>query len=349
MDALRHGGHQVELASTLRAWEGRGDTQRQNRIRRVGERLAVHLVKRYSNRPALKRPQVWFTYHLYHRAPDWLGPMISDALSIPYVVAEASHAPKQAKGPWAVGHVAVAEAIRQAQVVIPLTSVDAVCVRPLLSDQSRLVPLKPFIDVDRFVLQRPQQRVTVAGQLGLDTGHPWLIAVGMMREGDKLASYRVLASALEGMLDKRWNLLIVGDGPARRTVEGAFRSLSDRVSFAGLKSIDSMPVLYSVADLCVWPAINESYGMSLLEAQAAGLPVVAARTGGVMDVVRDGVSGLLVSPGDVHAFRQAMSTLLCDPERREQMGRAAQNLALSEHDISEAAATLNQALTMVTA
>ena len=63
-------------------------------------------------------PSLWFTYHVYYKAPDWLGPAVSAALGIPYVIAEASYAEKRAGGPWAIGHEAAAEAIAHARLVL---------------------------------------------------------------------------------------------------------------------------------------------------------------------------------------------------------------------------------------
>ena len=114
MPALRAAGHEVELASTFRSWEGQGDAGRQRRLRRIGERLGRRLIRRYLARGAQDRPRLWFTYHLYHRAPDWIGPLVSRRLGIPYVVAEASYARTQTGGPWAEGLAASVRAIRQA-------------------------------------------------------------------------------------------------------------------------------------------------------------------------------------------------------------------------------------------
>ena len=84
-----------------------------------------------------------------------------------------------------------------------------------------------------------------------------------------------------------------------------------------------MPALYAAADLLVWPAINEAYGMALLEAQAAGLPVVAGNSGGVGEVVCDGRTGLVVPQGDGAAFAAAVAGLLDRPEARAAMADAA--------------------------
>ena len=94
----------------------------------------------------------------------------------------------------------------------------------------------------------------------------------------------------------------------------------------------------------VWPAINESYGMAMLEAQAAGLPVVAGRTGGVPDVVRDGETGDLCAIGDARAFADAVALLLTDPARRDTYRANALRLTAVENELSVAAGRLNSIL-----
>src|SRR5690348_2601682 len=100
--ALRMGGHEVRVASRFRSYEGRGDRLHQARLACVGGRLAARFVRRCERAPHTA-PELWFTYHLYHKAPDWLGPPIAEALRIPYLLAEASDAPRQALGGWALG------------------------------------------------------------------------------------------------------------------------------------------------------------------------------------------------------------------------------------------------------
>ena len=78
-------GHDVEVASTLRTWEA-GDEERQEAILDAAVRERERLLFRWQARP----PNLWFTYHLYHKAPDHLGPAVADALGIAYVVAEPS-------------------------------------------------------------------------------------------------------------------------------------------------------------------------------------------------------------------------------------------------------------------
>ena len=97
LDALRAAGHQPFVASRLRSYDGDGDPARQSRLAELGAASARRLLRGWRRDPAAA-PDLWFTYHLYYKAPDWLGPAISTALGIPYVVAEASSAPKTGRG-----------------------------------------------------------------------------------------------------------------------------------------------------------------------------------------------------------------------------------------------------------
>src|SRR5262245_18798159 len=76
MDALEHAGHQVELVSTFRSFDADGDAARHDALRRQGAALAERMVAQWRASPQA-RPEVWFTYHVYYKAPDWLGPAVS--------------------------------------------------------------------------------------------------------------------------------------------------------------------------------------------------------------------------------------------------------------------------------
>src|SRR5438128_1895241 len=97
LDAWRHAGHEPFLASRLRNYDGAGDPLRQARLVRISRGWAARLLRQWQEQRDTA-PGLWFTYHLYYKAPDWLGPVVSAALGIPYVIAEASWAPKRAAG-----------------------------------------------------------------------------------------------------------------------------------------------------------------------------------------------------------------------------------------------------------
>src|SRR5271170_718522 len=328
LDALRHAGHEPILASRLRSFEGQGDPRRQARLAALGCQLAERYVRRCRAAPAAA-PQLWFTYHIYHKAPDWLGPRIAGALGVPYVVAEASFAPKQAHGRWAAGHRAAELAIRRADAVIGLNPTDRDCVLPLLADPRRSVAIKPFLDAGLYMPRWWE----VGGKLRL-------ITAAMMRSGDKLASYRILGDALQRLLDLDWSLEVVGDGPARTEVMAALAPLGDRVIWAGMLGSPAMACHLAHSDLCVWPAVNEAFGMALLEAQASGLPVAAGAGGGVAEVVTPELTGLLAAPNDAAGFAAAVRRLIVDRGLRARFAAAARQRVLAEHDLPAAARRL---------
>jgi glycosyltransferase involved in cell wall biosynthesis len=278
-------------------------------------------------------PNLWFSYHVYHKAPDWLGPIVADGLGIPYVAAEASVAPRQAEGSWTLGHRATECAIRQAAAVIGLNSADRECVLPYLRDPGRWVAFKPFLDAQSYGLK---------ARRGGDP--PRLITVAMMRPGDKLTSYRILADALSRLVDLPWSLEVIGNGPARCDVSSAFAALRGRVNWMGSLDRNSVAERLAAADLFVWPANNEAFGMALLEAQASGLPVVAGAAGGVEEIVVSGTTGLLVPAGDAAAFAAAVRSLILDRGRRSALGAAARRRVLRDHDLPVAAGRLAEVL-----
>jgi glycosyltransferase involved in cell wall biosynthesis len=342
--ALQRAGHEVEVASTLRSRDGQGDPERQVRLCRIGLRLAERFVRRAHATGRI--PSLWFTYHLYDKAPDWIGPHVARRLAIPYVVVEASVAERRRDGRWQQGHAALLEALQQADGVITLNSADRAGLAPYVP-RGRHHELRPFLATEPFAAamrKRRAHRAVLAVRHGLDPEIPWLIAVAMMRPGDKLASYRQLAAALADLGSMRWQLLVIGEGTARPDVTEAFTPCADRVAWLGLLGSDEIAATLAACDLFAWPAINEAYGMALLEGQAAGVAVLAGASGGVPDIVVDGVTGRLTSPGDHAAFCAVLGELVASPPLCRKFGVAAAVRAAALHDISAASRRLDRIL-----
>jgi glycosyltransferase involved in cell wall biosynthesis len=340
--ALRQAGHHVRVASRLRAFDAAGDAARQQGRRDAAERVADRYIERNRATP----PDLWFTYHLYHKAPDWIGPRVAEALGTPYVVAEASYAPKQEGGPWAAGHQAVAAALRAADRIICLNPVDEECIGTLLGDNDRIHHMTPFLDTGPARQAAAHHRFLRSGlarALQSDPRIPWIAVTAMMRSGDKLASYRLLGKALKRIEARPWVLLVVGDGEARAEVEQAL-DFPGRVRYLGRLDGTAIDNLHAAADIGVWPAINEAYGMALLEAQAAGLPLVAGDRPGIRQIVIDGETGLLTPEGDAAAFAAAVERLLDHPEQTAKMRRTALETVESRHGLISAAMKLNRIL-----
>jgi N-acetyl-alpha-D-glucosaminyl L-malate synthase BshA len=124
-------------------------------------------------------------------------------------------------------------------------------------------------------------------------------------------------------------LLMIGDGPDRTIAEWMVRekNLTGDVFFLGKQN--QVQELINCADVLLLPSDLESFGLVALEAMACGVPAVCSRVGGLPEVVRDGIDGFLVPPRDVQAMAAKALEILTDPAKREAMGRAGRERALS--------------------
>jgi glycosyltransferase involved in cell wall biosynthesis len=350
INALRSAGVSVELMSQFRSYEGKGDSDHQTRLKSIGQRLADRMVRRLLKRPQEDRPSAWLTYHLYHKAPDWIGPLVSQKLSIPYVVIEASFAPKQATGSWQLGHSAVYNTLAKTDLAIGLNSQDATCVIPCLSTPQRYKSLRPFLNstlLEKAEKDSNRHRRAIVDELNVDSQSVLLLTVAMMRPGDKVHSYEILAQALRLIEDQDWILLLVGSGSEEPQVRSFFESFGNRIIWLGRVEADRLATLYSASDIFVWPAVKESPGMCFLEAMAAGTPVIGGDSGGVPDIVEHNVTGLLAKHLDVDDFATCVKTLVVDKDRRRTMGAAGAMNVSRYHKIESAGERLKTLLSNI--
>lgn len=339
-EALGVAGMKVDIASRLRSRVGDGNILKQVRLAELGTKLAGRYLRQVQS-GSRTRPDVWFTYHLYYKAPDLIGPIVSAALDIPYVVAEASFAPKRANGPWAQSHQAVKTALEHADAVFSLNRSDMECLRDVC-EPDVLHFLPPFTRVENWAVEsRPN----------IDPANVKLVTTAMMRDGDKFRSYQVLAKSLGKLIGEgvdNWHLTVIGDGPARLQVETLFDEAgvgAGHVTFAGLCVPDETRNILAASDLFVWPAINEAFGMALLEAQASGLPVLAGDVGGVSGIVSHGVTGWLVAVDDMDAFTRCLKNCVTtDVDVLRKYGVAGASKALQHHAMASAADMLGGTL-----
>jgi glycogen synthase len=124
-------------------------------------------------------------------------------------------------------------------------------------------------------------------------------------------------------------VLLVGDGPERSKLERDAERLGvdDRLHFVGFFAHERLPAVLAHADLLVLPSLYEELGTVLLEAMQAALPIVASRTGGIPDLIEDGVNGMLVPAGDPEALARAIDRLLADRDLARRLSKEAQQRA----------------------
>lgn len=176
-----------------------------------------------------------------------------------------------------------------------------------------------FVDLEFF---KPHEGLWCNGPVAVHVSNfrpvkqvPWLVRCFARAVGDRQAT-----------------LLLVGDGPdqpaARQVAEEL--GVASRVRFLGTR--DALPQLLGPADVYCSASIEESFGLSALEAMACGTPVVSTRVGGVPEVVDDGVTGFLTEPGNLEAYADALAKLLFDRPLSKQMGQAAREQAMERFD-----------------
>lgn len=159
--------------------------------------------------------------------------------------------------------------------------------------------------------------IGIVGRLNEQKGHVYLFE----------AFRRVLASHPRALL------LVAGDGPLREELERLAGELgiTERTRFLGFRS--DAPFLVHAFDVAAVPSLYEGFGLVLLEAMAAGRPLVASEVSAIPEIVLDGETGLLAPPRDAEALAAALDALLSDPERAARMGAAGRARLLSEFTV----------------
>jgi glycosyltransferase involved in cell wall biosynthesis len=220
--------------------------------------------------------------------------------------------------------------------------------RALAACTTRIVAVSPEIAADLRRFGIPRDKVTVirlgfdlerlAGgarqalrtELGVPADAPVAGIVGRLAP---IKNHRLFLEACR-LLHERLpaaRFLVVGDGELAPELhaEAERLGLGGAILFTGWRH--DLPDVYAALDVAVCCSINEGVPVALIEAGAAGRPVVATNVGGVSDLVADGVNGLLVPGGDAGALAGAIETLLTDRELAERMGQAGARIALAGH------------------
>ena len=213
--------------------------------------------------------------------------------------------------------ITISEGIRAVLLSEGLSPEKVTCVR------SALDPAPYLVDYDKAGYR---------ASLGLAADTP---LAGMVAQLIHRKGHRHALAAMPAVLARHpdLQLLIFGRGPLEGELAAAIEDagLGAKVRLMGFT--DDLPSVLGCLDLLVHPADMEGLGVSLLQASAAQVPIIASRAGGMPEAVRDGENGLLIAPGDVDALTQAMIRLLDEPRLRRQMGEAGRSLVQREFSI----------------
>jgi glycosyltransferase involved in cell wall biosynthesis len=202
---------------------------------------------------------------------------------------------------------------------------------------ARIAHIPNAVDTEVFRPPTSEERAALRARLGFGPGDRVVTFTG------RLVRYKGLPLLLEvwerlAADDPTGRLVLVGGGGHdMHNCEDELRSfvrdrrLEGRVSFTG--DIDHVHEYLRASDCFVFPSLNEAFGISLIEALACGLPVVASATGGIPDIVEDGVNGILVPVGDGAALGRALRSLLADPEQAARLGAAGRRTVRERYSV----------------
>ena len=205
----------------------------------------------------------------------------------------------------------------------------------------RVVVVPNFVDDHAFLPPTDDVRQQWARELDL---RPDSLILGIVASLTPIKDHATLLRAL-GILAPEWptaHLVVVGQGPEGDNLRrlAAELGVANVVRFAGLRP--QVPSFHFLFDISVLSSVSEGFPNTLVEAMAAGRPIVATDVGGVRDAVRDEENGFLVPPRDPAAFAEALRALLHDADLRRRMGAAGAARARAEFHAEHVVGSLEQ-------
>ena len=193
----------------------------------------------------------------------------------------------------------------------------------------RVVLIKSGVDVESF---HPVDEKTKAGNRGSYGFGPEPL-VGIIARLSDVKGQDILIAAMKKVVERipEARLLIAGAGKTEMTLKNITKSLRLEDSVVFLPMVDKTQEILSLLDVFVMPSRQEGLGLSIMEAQAAGLPVVASNVGGIPSLIEHGKTGILVETGNSQVLAEAIISLLQDKNKMRQLGAAARDFIQQNH------------------
>jgi glycosyltransferase involved in cell wall biosynthesis len=195
--------------------------------------------------------------------------------------------------------------------------------------ENKVVSIPTGVGPEFFSVKKNKKAVL---KYGLDIGSPVITNVGILRS---VKGHEVTLKSVKKVVESIPNarFLIVGDGPRRKELENMANEMGilEHVTFTGF--VRDIPEIYSFSDVAVLSSWSEGLPQSLLQAMAAGVPVIATRVGGVSEIVIHEKTGILIEPGDHEALGKGIIQTFNNPDYAMQLAERAKDNVRKEHSV----------------
>ncbi len=291
--------------------------------------------------------------HSNYWLSGWVGMQLSTRLRIPQVHTYHSVGAVKYKAMNSLPAIALSRlgvewaCLEQTDCVIATSSQEEQDLRNMVSEHGRTEIIPCSVDIDHFSsLDRQEARL----QLDIPNNRKMILYVGRFDERKGIETLVRACAKLPDHLKDQYQLYLVGgsrQGAVDSEEQLRIRALVTELgldaitTFTGAIDQQYLPAYYAAADISVVPSYYEPFGLVAIEAMAAGTPVIASKVGGLQETVRDGETGLLVSPRDPDALSQAIAKLLSAPQIAQGMGVAGYQRAHSQYSQAAVAARIH--------
>ncbi|MBC8284626.1 MAG: glycosyltransferase [Nitrospinae bacterium] len=195
-------------------------------------------------------------------------------------------------------------------------------------DPEKIYLIKNGIDKNLF---QPRDSTVTKRNLGLKENQQIILSIGSL---NKTKNHSLLIDAFDEIAESNpsWNLFIIGEGEERANLESQIQRSENvqKIKLLGLKKHDSISQWLNAADIFVLPSKSEGTPNALLEAMASGLPVVASRVGGVPELIKNKIEGMLFDPNSKDDLKEKLNALVHDKDLRNSLGMHATEKINSE-------------------
>ena len=301
--------------------------------------LSPKIIKSFfALKPFLRKEKIDLI-HAHTRVLQVLAALLSFYQKIPYVTTchgfFKRRLGRRIFGCWGERVVAISEAVK------------GQLIHDFNVDEERIVLIHTGIEVERFLQGVREDEIA-------KTKHAWNLnkapVIGTIGRLSSVKGQDVLLSAAKLLVRdfSDINVLLVGNGPDEERLKklSSTLGLDKNVIFAG--SVDDTTKALSVMDVFVLPSIKEGLGLSLVEAMASGKPCIASRVGGIESLIEDGITGMLVEPGNPDELARAIRYMLNNKDKAETFKDKAREKVINDFNIDRMAAQIEKMYESVT-